>query len=146
MLYELEPSVEISGGSWYKDGLIDTDLVEGLRESAYAYISNSGKAVTVDDVHRYLCSQGETNRGIDEVGSVVYTLELDNRVAVGRTASGAVSYSVKSQANLSVDYALQDIPCISCPVHSRCMPGGLVSPEGCKYLATWLKLDDNFDF
>ena len=145
MLYELEPSSEVSGGSWYKDGTIDADLVDGLRESAYEYIAGCNRPVGVADLHRYLTSQGE-NRSIEDVTAVLYTLELDKRVANQSASAGKPAYSVRSQANLSAFDSLESIPCLSCPVISRCCPGADVSPETCKYLKTWLQLSDDLEF
>lgn len=33
---------------------------------------------------------------------------------------------------------LSQVPCARCPVKARCKPGGVVSPEECKYLEDWL--------
>ena len=147
MLYELEPSSEISGGSWYKDGSIDTNLVESLRESVYEYVANCGsRPATVEDIHKYLSSQGESTRSIEDVANVVLTLELDNRLAHQRSSTGLSAYTIRSQANLSLVYELESIPCLSCPVSNRCTPGAAVAPESCTYLAKWLQLGDNLDF
>jgi len=143
MLYELEPSSEVSGGSWYKDGAIDADLVDSLRESAYEYIAGCSKPVALTDIHRYLTSQGE-NRSIEDVDAVMFTLELERRVA--NQGGGKAAYSVRSQVNLSAFDSLETIPCLRCPVISRCCPGAEVSPETCKYLNTWLQLSDELEF
>lgn len=33
---------------------------------------------------------------------------------------------------------LSQVPCARCPVKAKCKPGGVVSPEECKYLDDWL--------
>ena len=38
MLAELEPSREITGGVWYTDNELDTDLIEVLRKQCLHYI------------------------------------------------------------------------------------------------------------
>lgn len=33
---------------------------------------------------------------------------------------------------------LSQVPCARCPVKAKCKPGGVISPEECKYLGEWL--------
>ncbi|KAF4717553.1 DNA-directed RNA polymerase III subunit RPC6, partial [Perkinsus olseni] len=79
MLYELEPSKEVSGGNWYRDGRLDTDLIERLRQCCLDYITNQNRAVTCEDVHRYVVSQGVSHisHSVEEIGDVLRSLELD---------------------------------------------------------------------
>jgi DNA-directed RNA polymerase III subunit RPC6 len=40
MLYELEPSVEITGGAWYTGSEFDTEFVDALATQCFKYISS----------------------------------------------------------------------------------------------------------
>lgn len=38
MLYELNPSVEVTGGAWYTDQELDTEFIENVTKACYKYI------------------------------------------------------------------------------------------------------------
>ena len=38
MLYELEPSVELTGGAWYTDQELDVEFIDQLSNQLYRYI------------------------------------------------------------------------------------------------------------
>ncbi|EER17638.1 DNA-directed RNA polymerases iii 39 Kd polypeptide, putative [Perkinsus marinus ATCC 50983] len=147
MLYELEPSKEVSGGNWYRDGRLDTDLIERLRQCCLDYITNQNRAVTCEDVHRYVVSQGVSHitHSVEEIGDVLRSLELDRVIMVVPSTAGesiAKQCYVSRPANLGLDYITRivDVPCIACPVSSECVVGGRVNPEECLYLSKWLNL------
>ncbi|KAF4704253.1 DNA-directed RNA polymerase III subunit RPC6 [Perkinsus olseni] len=147
MLYELEPSKEVSGGNWYRDGRLDTDLIERLRQCCLDYITNQNRAVTCEDVHRYVVSQGVSHisHSVEEIGDVLRSLELDRVIMVVPSTAGdsiAKQCYVSRPANLGLDYITRivDVPCIACPVSAECVVGGRVNPEECLYLSKWLSL------
>lgn len=53
MLYELEPSKEITGGNWYTNQQFDDEFINVLSENCLRYIRNQGFA-TVEEVHEFL--------------------------------------------------------------------------------------------
>ncbi|KAF4664621.1 DNA-directed RNA polymerase III subunit RPC6 [Perkinsus chesapeaki] len=133
MLYELEPSKEVSGGNWYRDGRLDTDLIERLRQCCLDYITNQNRAVTCEDVHRYVVSQGVSHitHSVEEIGDVLRSLELDRVIMVVPSTAGeaiAKQCYVARPANLGLDYTTRiiDVPCIACPVSAECMIACLV--------------------
>lgn len=138
MLYELEPATELSGGSWYKDGQIDSDLIARLRRASMDFISNSAGPVSAEDVQRYLATQA-LSRSLDNIEAILHTLVLDRDLAVSnnmfqpRPPCGLTEFSSP--------FFIQ-IPCIGCPVRKECAPGHLVSPETCAYMNTWLGISD----
>ena len=38
MLYDIEPSVELTGGAWYTDQEMDTDFIDQLSEQVHKFI------------------------------------------------------------------------------------------------------------
>ena len=150
MLYELEPASEISGGSWYKDGQIDSTLIEQLRSLTIEYLSNCPEPVVVDEVQKFLASQG-MSRSADNILAIIKTLVLDRKVM---QLEGHVKYPNKPcyfiERGSSIpefsSSAFGQIPCIACPIRSECRPGHVISPESCQYMNRWLGLSDSLGF
>ena len=53
MLYELEPSREITGGAWYTEHEYDAEFINVLREQCEKFIVGQGK-VTLDQVSDFV--------------------------------------------------------------------------------------------
>jgi DNA-directed RNA polymerase III subunit RPC6 len=47
MLYELDPSTEITGGAWYTDQEYDLEFIEALSTQCYKYIYSKVKQMTI---------------------------------------------------------------------------------------------------
>ena len=139
MLYELEPASELSGGSWYKDGQIDSDLISRLRQVALEYVSNTPGNVSVDDIQKFLAGMS-LSRSYDNIASIVNTLVLDGELY----QSGPSLFSLKSKCSIpEFSHTLySSIPCIGCPVRRDCAPGHVVSPETCVYMNKWLGISE----
>jgi|LauGreDrversion4_2_1035121.scaffolds.fasta_scaffold190096_3 DNA-directed RNA polymerase III subunit RPC6 len=148
MLYELEPASELSGGSWYKDGQIDSDLINILRDKTLEYLSNTGEPVTADDVQKFLASSHSLSRSIENIESILRTLVLDRDVIVSEplTTVGVRTYRLRLRPTQSSQFTskfFSQIPCISCHLRKHCAPGNpTVSPETCQYMSQWLQLQD----
>lgn len=145
MLYDLEPNTELSGGSWYKDGQIDSELIEGLRAATLEYISNCDEPVSAEDVQAFLVSQ-QRSRSVENIESIIRTLVLDRELSVIPPLSmkGSNRYTLRRKSeirNLSSPFLAQ-IPCISCPVRYQCSPGNSVSPETCQFINRWIGLKE----
>jgi DNA-directed RNA polymerase III subunit RPC6 len=145
MLFELEPNTELSGGSWYKDGQIDSELIDRLRSSTLEYISNCDEPVSAEDVQAFLVSQ-QWSRSIENVESIIRTLVLDRErsVVAPLSMNGSNLYHIRRKSglrNLSSSFFSQ-IPCVSCPVRNQCSPGNNISPETCQYMNRWVGLKD----
>lgn len=141
MLYELEPASELSGGSWYKDGQIDADLISRLREATMEYISNCSESVSAEDVQKFLAAQ-TVSRSIDNIEAILKTLVLDREISLveSTTLRGKPSYVLRQRCG-TVEFSrsfFSQVPCIGCPVRKECAPGHVVSPETCQYMSQWL--------
>jgi DNA-directed RNA polymerase III subunit RPC6 len=146
MLYELEPASELSGGSWYKDGQIDSDLIERLRETTLEYISNCSGPVTSEDVQTFLASQ-HLSRSLENIEAILRTLVLDRELVSveSQTSKGSQMYTLRRKHSIqsfSSPFFAQ-IPCVSCPVRKVCSPGHAISPETCNFMNRWLGLKDS---
>ena len=145
MLYELEPATELSGGSWYKDGQIDSELIQRLRSSTLEYISNCASPVSASDVQVFLASQ-QMSRSIENVEGIIRTLVLDRELVSlpPQSLKGSTTYTLRRQNGISAFSSAfyHQVPCVSCPVREKCAPGYAISPETCQFMNRWLGLTE----
>lgn len=40
MLFEIEPSVDVTGGPWFSDNELDSEFIDGLCKAAFKYIGS----------------------------------------------------------------------------------------------------------
>jgi len=158
MLYDVEPALEVSGGSWYHDGEFAASWVEQLRQRCQQYLeANNGKAVTLQDVHSHVSmSPGVSVPSEQDIEHIMRTLELDEFVYAVQ-ASGQMIYTVRKSGTsghsfdifagrlpshlleTQVDQPGLVVPCLSCHLQNECQIGARVCPEKCNYLTEWLK-------
>lgn len=152
MLYELEPSREITGGAWYTEHEYDAEFINVLRDQCVKFIMHKKRA-TLDDVCDFVSASklSQVELGQEEVLQIVNTLVYDGKVDAieefgdeeydpeGDDWEGDVLV-VYTPASLPIPEtsAFTSVPCGVCPVFSECTPGGLVSPETCEYMKEWL--------
>lgn len=81
MLYELEPSREITGGAWYTEHEYDAEFIHVLREQCVKFILAKGK-VTLTDVCDFVkqTKLSHVDLGQEEVLQIVNTLVYDGKV------------------------------------------------------------------
>ncbi|KAK9792986.1 hypothetical protein WJX73_009296 [Symbiochloris irregularis] len=137
MLFELEPSVDITGGIWYEGAEFDTAMVnltyqlclkcvedrqQASAEQACAFVNTSGvlKDTTIQQA---------------EIDSVLAALVYDRRIERVPTVGQAV---FKPSRGHKATSAFASIPCGVCPVINECTPHGHISPQACVYFDAWL--------
>jgi|UniRef100_A0A7R9T920 DNA-directed RNA polymerase III subunit RPC6 len=170
MLFELEPSREITGGAWYTEHEYDAEFISVLREQCDKFINSRGKA-TLDDVWDFVkrAKLSNVDLGKEEVLQIVNTLVYDGKIDAIEVPDPNFKPTAKKGKDIDaghegedVDYmpgafiteyspaaipipsesALTNVPCGLCPVFEECVPGGLISPETCEYMDAWLAQDD----
>jgi DNA-directed RNA polymerase III subunit RPC6 len=165
MLYELEPSREITGGAWYTEHEYDAEFIHVLREQCVKFILARG-TVTLEDVCDFVkqTKLSHVELGQEEVLQIVNTLVYDGKVDAHEELEldkerdpddpaaehgGDDDDDLDYMENVIVVYrpaslpipkssAFTAVPCGVCPVFQECAPGGLVSPETCQYMQDWL--------
>ena len=147
MLYEIEPSRELTGGAWYSGSELDEDLINVLHDQCYVFICQKGYA-SADAVHAYVQESGvfKVELRVEDVVTVLNTLVFDGLIesfrdpragtAAAESASGLLYKP--SRLKLPVN-AYTTVPCAMCPVASSCSPDSTVTPASCPYLREWLK-------
>lgn len=162
MLIDLEPSKEVSGGTWYKDGEFNTSYVETLREHCLTFLEkNPGRPVPLADIHRYVMQHpGPQVPTEDDISCIMKTLELDEEVTSAVSATGQRVFMKMRKGTFATHFDLfaarlpnflqpaeavpgqMLVPCICCPLRNECKAGGRVCPEKCEYLTRWLQKDE----
>lgn len=157
MAWDVEPAREISGGTWYHDGVLATTWISQLRDRCWDYFdTNARKIVTLHEVFQYVVQQpGRSVPTEDEVAQILNTLVLDEKLNSVQSREGEMVYTVRSRVGeepfnvlagrLPVALTRLDTqadgcvcPCMQCPLAAECQPGGRISPERCEYINNWL--------
>ncbi|KAJ1406450.1 Winged helix-like DNA-binding domain superfamily [Sesbania bispinosa] len=151
MAAEFEPSKEITGGDWYSEGSLDTDLINLIKDVCLKYIFRQ-KVVTRDGVLEWSTKSGVFSAEVttQQIEEILRTLVLDDEImevkstGFGDFASvpvGRVCYKCKSKGGVRGEQkasAMASIPCGVCPRINFCTPDGIVSPKTCVYFQKWL--------
>ncbi|CAE7332745.1 Polr3f [Symbiodinium natans] len=157
MLIDLEPSLEVSGGTWYKDGEFNYSWVETLREYCLAFMDKSPeRPVSQADLYRFVMQHPAPQVPTEEdILCIMKTLELDEEVSSIVSAEGHRVFMRRRRRNLEpldifaarLPNFLQEaegegrlvVPCLCCPLRNECKAGGRVCPEKCEFLTRWLQ-------
>jgi DNA-directed RNA polymerase III subunit RPC6 len=157
MLAELEPSVELTGGSWYTDNVMDVEFIDQLSMQIFKYIHSKSKPPTatgalfpisrviptaIDDIHDFITTSGLTSHSlsIDDIQSLVNRLIYDGAIHLNEegvySSIGSLYKTIKGEMRLGMGFT--DIPCGTCPVFDFCSDDSPVSPATCIYYKDWL--------
>ncbi|CUG94078.1 RNA polymerase III Rpc34 subunit, putative [Bodo saltans] len=151
ILFELEPSEAVTGGTFYNDARdIDVAFVDNMRSKIVGFIG-SKKIASISQVEAFIEMQ-HLGKSVSfrEIRQVVATLEMDGIVDVvcqpGESSDllqlaqgkNVTRHAVPSTVGSSVS----QFPCIGCPNLHRCEAHGVgaINPATCKYLDDWLRL------
>lgn len=154
MLYDLTPSIEVSGGPWFTDSELDVEFVTKLSNAIERYIQTKSKPKdtnyeklypatnsgfpTAEKIHSWLKGTGLTDvkLAISHIVALLDVLIYDGKIE--RRADGMTYKAVNTLIDNQRNNAFTEMPCGQCPVFSLCQEGGVVSPEGCAYWQDWL--------
>ena len=159
LLYELEPSTEITGGPWFDNCELDTEFIEGLCDVILRYINskaslefiNSLHLPTLLNVYDFIMKSGIVTIPLNEsdVAMLVNRLIYDDLVRIYPSSKyyESVDLSVRKshEIRLLPNYfklsgflpKLLNSPCGACPITEDCCDSFLINPSNCEYLAKW---------
>lgn len=156
MLYDVKPSLDVSGGLWYTENELDVEFIASLGKAVLRFVQVRSKASDADalapigwngyaaleEIHSFLASSGITSVPLEESDTrcVVETLILDGLVEKISSSDGRDRFRALKGAG-SNDFPLGLIPCCSCSIRSECKAFGDFSasptPNSCKWLRAW---------
>ncbi|XP_020232186.1 DNA-directed RNA polymerase III subunit RPC6 [Cajanus cajan] len=151
MAVEFEPSKEITGGEWYTEGKLDTQLIEALSDVCMKLILRQ-KVATREGILDWIRKVGSEifpgGVSAGQVEQILKVLVMENKVqevnstGFGDFASvpvGEVCYRLAKKTGGEVKVgAMASIPCGVCPRINACTPDGDISPINCQYYQKWL--------
>ncbi|GAQ88488.1 DNA-directed RNA polymerase III subunit RPC6 [Klebsormidium nitens] len=144
MLYEIEPSREITGGAWYTEQEFDAEFIGVLREAVKKFVENQGK-VTLEEIAAFVKSSGATkvDLRLEDYQQVANTLVYDGEVEeiseFDPDEDADTTFYRMSPMSVPETNAFTSIPCGVCPVLHECSDDGLISPATCVYYQEWLQ-------
>lgn len=147
MLFELEPSQEVTGGAWYtNDREFDTVFIDLLMEQCYKLIRSKGYA-TVEQVSEFIKASGisKVELGGEDIQAILNTLVYDGKVEECDDPRYMPSLTGRREvifkpAHDGVPFNhFTEVPCAICPVFNQCGDEGDITPMNCTYLSKWLE-------
>eukprot|EP00667_Euglena_gracilis_P017642 EG_transcript_18611 len=146
MLYDLEPSVQVTGGTWYTEaGEYDIGFIKILQHQCYKRIREKRYCSTKSLVD-WVASSEISNVPLYEqdVQEILNTLLYDGLIEeVEDMAGGAdVLYKATDTPAALLDTPLTSTPCGTCPVFDQCTcsTASAISPYTCPYMKDWMDL------
>ncbi|VDM57322.1 unnamed protein product [Angiostrongylus costaricensis] len=151
MLYDLEPDTSLTGGTFYSDQQLDSELIYTLVNICTGYV-NGKRKLAVDTHPDDLQMQKELSAvrpqevadfiSEKRVLNVAITLEDVERVLDVAVLDGALERRpdgrVRATWSTIRSSPLVTVPCSTCPVVDDCGSGRVISPQTCRYMADWL--------
>ncbi|XP_076882401.1 uncharacterized protein LOC143530858 [Bidens hawaiensis] len=148
---DFQPSTEVTGGSWYNDGVLDVAYVDQLKDLCLKIIRRL-KVATADGVYDFFKANRLTNTECtsQQIIEILRSMVLDNMIidvkstGLGEYHSipvGQVCYRCLPTGGANQGPkagALVSVPCGVCPRIRQCTPDGLISPSTCVYYTKWL--------
>ena len=142
MLYNEQPTKEITGGPWYTEQEFDQQFVDELGRFITTLIGRKGKA-NINEISEIVKTSGvaTVELTLEELEAVLNTLVYDGEIVEVKKYPKTYQKIMKDQNEVPPK---GEIPCLHCPVMSQCIEGGIIAPSSCLYLDKWLKTDDIF--
>ncbi|GJQ10701.1 hypothetical protein GpartN1_g2492.t1 [Galdieria partita] len=141
MPFDLEPSVDVTGGPWYCNQEFDAEFFDILYKQSLRFIRGSSTAVTVGEVANHITSLGISKEKleINDFESLLQTMIYDGVIEKlsKRSESGNSIVVYRSCRHTTPFATLGEVPCGICPVYKSCSIDGTISPANCIYLQKW---------
>lgn len=162
MLFGLEPSTAVTGGTFYTGQEFESEFVDVLGEQCYRYLLQAkGLADKLSDPVSQRRASFKSSRDIcdyinslkiskvelklPDIEKILEALIYDNKIekSVSLTngsseESGSENFYKATKPLLS-NAGLMRMPCGVCPVYYDCGKGKTVSPSTCIYMKEWLE-------
>jgi DNA-directed RNA polymerase III subunit RPC6 len=144
MATDFQSFAEITGGTWYHDGRLDTDAVSTARRCCQAQVERLG-AATAQMIHQGILKEDpRAGYTIDKVKDIIKTMVLEEVKSTGTrdfsaVMAGTMCYRLVTGAPQGG--MMEGIHCGICPRTHECSPEGIISPSTCVYYKKWLQMD-----
>lgn len=158
ILFDIEPSTELTGGPWFNDNEFDYEFIDELCKACLKFVQSKSfpknkdaifpadysNYATLEQMHRFITENGITNveLSIDDISSLLDSLIYDGKIekvlgSVGNNDDGELEFSYRAVQNEPIENYCTQIPCGVCPVVSSCSDQGPITPASCEYFRNW---------
>ncbi|CAI2322270.1 unnamed protein product [Caenorhabditis sp. 36 PRJEB53466] len=151
ILFDLEPAMELTGGTFYSDQQLDSELINTLITVCGTFASSRRK-IAIDENPNSIQMQREASYirpqeiaqfiiekrvlnvplSLEDLERILEVAVLDGTIE--RRADGKIR-ACPPRSSIS---PLVSVPCAVCPVVEDCRPGYVISPQSCDYMKNWL--------
>ncbi|KAI5816618.1 RNA polymerase Rpc34 [Pyronema omphalodes] len=159
MLYELTPSIEVSGGPWFTDRELDHEFINELSTAMLKFIAsksiprarakdstapvattyppNFTGYPTLNQIYLWVKNSNLTEVDLAEadIKALLDVLVYDGKIE--RVVGGTAYRALRKHESVN---GFTESPCGRCPVFQLCREGGPVSASNCKYFEEWLEV------
>lgn len=151
ILFDLEPDMSLTGGTFYSEQQLDTELINTLISVCGSYASSRRKLaieanpnnlqmqreasyIKTQEIAQFITEKRVLNvpLSLEDLERILEVAVLDG--SIERRADG----KIRACAPRSSISALVSVPCAVCPVVEDCRPGYVISPQSCDYMKKWL--------
>ncbi|KAL5213027.1 hypothetical protein ABZP36_023874 [Zizania latifolia] len=143
----VDPSPEITGGTWYRNGQLDSEAVASVRLRCLDQVEKLGVATADSILSGISRDYPSVGYSIEQIRDILRTMALDmvleevRSTGVGEFSdlrAGRVCYR---RGGAPQGGMMEGIPCGVCPRIDECSPEGVISPSTCVYYKKWLQMD-----
>lgn len=162
MLFELEPSRTITGGTFYSGQEFESEFVDVLGEQCFKYLLQTKSVAeklsdpiaqrnasfkASKDICDYISSLNisKVKLTVQDIETILEALVYDGKIEKIVSFSNNSSNRQETQNLYRVlkpligNAALMRIPCGVCQVYQDCHAGGSISPATCVYMKEWFE-------
>lgn len=146
MIFEVIPDTKVTGGIWYNErGEFDEEFISCICTWTVGMIKQHS-CLTIKELTSMLKKSNLSRVHIKERDflRIVNKLRYENEIEIfndpNDSSEPVNEYHKKWKIvnKFIVDNSLVLTPCGNCPVFSKCSIGGVISPETCVYMDSWL--------
>ncbi|KAG4305240.1 hypothetical protein PORY_001410 [Pneumocystis oryctolagi] len=158
MVYDLVPSIELTGGPWFTDQEMDLEFIERLQGALYKYIlfhsypkskdtlfppSYSGY-LTAQQIYSWLKNSGitEVDLELPDVISLLDVLVYDRKIEY---CQNGTAFRALRKANYENIYDFTEAACESCSINNIVSSEKNMVNDFCIYFRSWLDNNKHAD-
>ncbi|ORZ29538.1 RNA polymerase Rpc34 [Catenaria anguillulae PL171] len=150
MLYELQPSSEVTGGVWFTDQELDVDFVDTIARACVRFVAaqsfpkdshsvfplNYNGYPTLSMITRNIRDSRIAN--LEKIPMPAFPLLLTHD-GMDEDLDEQWMYRAVRERNDGSGWS--QMPCGVCPVRQDCSEKGAVNPFECQYMTKWLEFE-----
>ncbi|RVD87027.1 uncharacterized protein DFL_005276 [Arthrobotrys flagrans] len=157
MLWDLTPTIEVTGGPWFTDAELDADFINALLVAIERFVTSrsfpkqkpgmNGVVVvfeagytgypTLSDITQWVKNSNLTEVELSEVDikALLEVLIYDGKL---ERVIGGTAYKAIRRVEGAVKQGVTEAPCGRCPVFDLCHEDGPINAANCVYFEKWL--------